>query len=117
MDCCKQKNKEDLSNEVPAKKGNLSYSVLLIGFVVLVWVSYSAFFSSGPNTVIENNDQNFNYYEQKAQLSNSECGDLNDPSNIQHLSHHPDKYQECLKQIDPQKFKEAVGQDITSFLR
>ncbi len=47
----------------------------------------------------------------------SDCGDLEDPSNIQHLSHHPSRYQECLRQIDPVKFKEATGDDISDYLR
>ncbi len=47
----------------------------------------------------------------------SECGDVTDPSNIQHLSHHPNLYGECYKYIDPAAFKAATGQDISNYLR
>jgi hypothetical protein len=47
----------------------------------------------------------------------AECGDINDPSNLQHLSHHPDRFQECYKYVDPVKFKQAVGQDLSNFQR
>jgi len=45
----------------------------------------------------------------------SECGDINDVENLQHLSHHPDQFQECYKYVDPQKFKAAVGKDLSYF--
>lgn len=47
----------------------------------------------------------------------AECGDINDLSNIQHLSHHPDRFQECYRYVDPAKFKAATGEDISSYLR
>ncbi len=47
----------------------------------------------------------------------AECGDINDPSNLQHLSHHPDRFQECYKYVDPVKFRQAVGQDLSNFQR
>lgn len=46
-----------------------------------------------------------------------ECGDINDPAQLQHLSHHPDQFQECYKVVDPAKFKAAVGQDVSAFMR
>ena len=46
-----------------------------------------------------------------------ECGDINDPANLQHLSHHPEKFQACYKVVDPAKFKAAVGQDVSVFMR
>ena len=46
-----------------------------------------------------------------------ECGNINDPKNLQHLSHHPDTYQECYKYIDPAKFRQATGQELSSFIR
>ena|SRR3989338_5108627 len=47
----------------------------------------------------------------------AECGDINDPANLQHLSHHPDKFQACYKVVDPAKFRAAVGQDVSTFMR
>lgn len=45
-----------------------------------------------------------------------ECGDINDPANLQHLSHHPDQFQACYKVVDSAKFKAAVGQDVSAFI-
>ncbi len=47
----------------------------------------------------------------------SECGDINDPKNLQHLSHHPDQFQECYKFVDANKFRQAVGRDLSEFRR
>lgn len=47
----------------------------------------------------------------------SECGDITDNANVQHLSHHPDRFGECIKLVDPAKFKEAVGTDKSEFMR
>ncbi len=46
-----------------------------------------------------------------------ECGDINDPANLQHLSHHPDRFQACYRVVDPSKFKAATGQDVSNFIR
>lgn len=46
-----------------------------------------------------------------------ECGNINDPAQLQHLSHHPDQFQECYRVVDPAKFKAAVGQDVSVFIR
>lgn len=46
----------------------------------------------------------------------SECGDLADAKNVQHLSHHPDKYSQCLRQVDPQVLKSATGKGIREIL-
>ncbi len=47
----------------------------------------------------------------------AECGNINDAKNLQHLSHHPDQFQECYNYVDPVKFKQAVGQDLSNFKR
>lgn len=47
----------------------------------------------------------------------SECGDITSLSNVQHLSHHPDKYAACIKLVDPAIFKEAVGTDKAEFMQ
>lgn len=47
----------------------------------------------------------------------AECGDIENPKNLQHLSHHPDRFQECYKYVDPAKFKAAVGEDLSNFMR
>ena len=55
-----------------------------------------------------------------AQLSGPippECGDINDAENLQHLSHHPDQFQECYKVVDAGKFQQAVGQPLSNFMK
>ncbi|MEM2138364.1 MAG: hypothetical protein QW568_04715 [Candidatus Anstonellaceae archaeon] len=47
----------------------------------------------------------------------SKCGDINDPKNLQHLSHHPDQFQDCYPYVDPGKFQQAVGQPLSNFMR
>ena len=44
-----------------------------------------------------------------------ECGNVNDAKNVQHLSHHPDRFKACYPYVDPAFFKSAVGQDISQF--
>ena len=46
-----------------------------------------------------------------------DCGDINNPQNLQHLSHHPDRFQACYKVVDPAKFKAAVGRDVSEFIQ
>ena len=55
-------------------------------------------------------------FSQQAQVP-PECGDINNPQNLQHLSHHPDRFQACYRIVDPAKFKAAVGGDVTEFIR
>ncbi len=45
-------------------------------------------------------------------LDNSQCGDLNDDANVQHLGHHPGQYAACLKQVDPAVLKKATGKTL-----
>ena len=90
--------------------------LLVAALAVALWVGYSAFAAPAP-AVVENTETNRVYFEQQAAASSNECGDLNDPQNIQHLSHHPDRYQDCLRQVDPAKFREAVGDDLSNYLR
>lgn len=47
----------------------------------------------------------------------AECGNINDAKNLQHLSHHPDQFQECYKYVDAGKFQQAVGQPLSNFQR
>src|SRR3989304_4328656 len=47
----------------------------------------------------------------------SEGGGINTPKTLQHLSHHPDRFQECYKFVDPAKFKAAVGEDLSNYRR
>jgi len=85
--------------------------LLVAALAVALWVGYSALqFSSEPLP-------SGNGATALARPSiPEECGNLNDPQNIQHLSHHPDRYRQCYQYIDPQKFREAVGSNISEFM-
>ncbi|MBS3067235.1 hypothetical protein J4450_00915 [Candidatus Micrarchaeota archaeon] len=98
------------------KNDDLVYVGLFIGVVLLVWTINSTIQTSITNKKLEKSEANFQLYQQQALSAGSECGDTNDLKNIQHLSHHPDRYKECYKYIDPQKFKDAVGEDISNYL-
>ena len=87
-----------------------TYAVLVLALAVLGWVAYGAL---GPKPVAQ---QSVLAAYQGIDAS-SACGDLNDTANIQHLSHHPDRFAECVKQIDPAKFKEAVGIEKSEWLK
>ncbi len=76
-------------------------NILLCGIAaaaaaILVWAVFS-FFSTGAGSA------NYNYYQQK---NAGGCGDLTDAGNVQHLSHHPSQYADCIKQVSPQIFKQ-----------
>ncbi len=88
-----------------AKENNWSLYVLLVAvLIILGWTLYTFFkpqkASSLPDT------QNFDA-----------CGDLNDLSNIQHLSHHPSQYADCIKKVSPDKFKQATEFDKNAFMQ
>jgi|SRR3989338_1916271 len=97
------------------------YAVLLAGLMVL---GYGTFFMPSQQP-----QQPFPYSQQYAVQEGGyaaappagnvppECGDINDPKNLQHLSHHPDQFQACYRVVDPAKFRAAVGRDASEFIR
>ncbi|MBI4163386.1 MAG: hypothetical protein HY512_00870 [Candidatus Aenigmarchaeota archaeon] len=86
------------------------YAVVIFAVAVLAWSITTM--SNGAKT-----NPQYQYYNNLQQQSADGCGDLTETGNIQHLSHHPDQYSECIKKVDPQKFKEAVGGDRDNFLK
>ncbi len=90
------------------------YSAVIVAVAVLAW---SVTTTINGKASAKYNQETYNYYQNLQQQSSDGCGDLTDIKNIQHLSHHPDQYAECIKKVDPQKFKEAVGQDRDEFLK
>ncbi len=100
----------------------VSYGVLLIGLMVLAYGLFGIVNGVGSDNGyhparLQNTPENYQYYQQQAAGAGSECGDLNDVANLQHLSHHPDRFQECYKVVDPVAFKQAVGRDVSEFIR
>lgn len=82
----------------------LQYAALIAVFAVLGFSIYTMTFP--PR--LEVNAQNFQAYETLRQSSAGQCGDLTDPSNIQHLSHHDD-LKPCLDQVDPALRRQVLG--------
>ncbi|GEM_PF-1930361 len=100
------------------------YAALFVGVLVAAWAGLGAIGigdpPSGPELGaggrVAQSAQSRQYYAQLAKQAGSECGDLNDPQNLQHLSHHPSQFQACYKVVDPAKFKAAVGKDVSEFI-
>src|SRR3989338_8355275 len=86
------------------------YGLIMVVVVVLSWSITTSINASA-------NPAKYQYYQNLQQQSETGCGDLNDNGNVQHLSHHPNQYTECIKQVDRQKFKEAVGTDKDVFMK
>ncbi len=89
------------------KENILLYGIVAAAVAILAWAVLSIF-GTGVG------DANYNYYEQK---NAGGCGDLNDIGNVQHLSHHPSQYADCIKQVSPEVFKGAVGTDKNAFMQ
>lgn len=89
------------------KESILLYGIVAVAVAILAWAVLSIF-STGIDSA------NYNYYQQK---NAGGCGDLNDASNVQHLSHHPFLYADCIKQVSPEVFKQAVGTDKDTFMQ
>ncbi|MBI5225284.1 hypothetical protein HY989_05430 [Candidatus Micrarchaeota archaeon] len=87
---------------------------LMIGVLALGFFS----FFSAPKLQADSQGKilqtasNSQYYQQKAQAQGTECGDLKDAGNVQHLSHHPSKYADCLKKVDLAFLKQATGKTL-----
>ncbi|MBI2444888.1 hypothetical protein HYV43_00685 [Candidatus Micrarchaeota archaeon] len=87
--------------------------VLVLAFAFLVYRPAGS--QTGPGSLVPNG-QNFQYYQQKAAALGNECGDLKDEGNVQHLSHHPERYAACLKQVEPVFLQQATGKTLQQLL-
>ena len=93
------------------KNEYILYGAVIFGVVVLAWSITSLFQSNAVGSA------KYNYYQSQAQQAGSECGDMKDLSNVQHLSHHSEQFADCLKQVDPQIFEQAVGQKKEDYMK
>lgn len=102
-------------------KGNLlSYAVVAVAIAIVVWAALSAFGQNTGKAVSYNSNQASNQGMDDTHISGTNtdgCGDLNEVGNIQHLSHHPSQYADCLKQVSPEVFRQAVGMEKSAFLQ
>jgi len=87
------------------KEKTITNIALVFAFAVLGGVLYSAFSAPAyqPQPIV--------------QAIPPECGDITANSNVQHLSHHPATYGECIKLVSPEKFREATGTDKSTYMR
>ncbi len=92
------------------------YVILFAGFLVLAWSAVSILKTNSQDNALEYSPQNQAYYEAKALESGSECGNLADEKNVQHLSHHPARYADCLKQVKPTLLQKASGKTLQQIL-
>jgi hypothetical protein len=93
------------------------YVILFAGFLLLAWSAVSVLKTNpSDNDSLKYSPENHAYYEAKALESGSECGDLTDEKNVQHLSHHPSRYADCLKQVDPALLQKASGKTLQEIL-
>ncbi len=90
-----------------------TYAVLILALAVLGWVAYGAF---GPKPAASAVQASALAASQGI-IDSSSCGDLNDTANVQHLSHHPDRFADCVKQVDAAKFREAVGMEKSEWFK
>jgi len=89
------------------KESVLLYGIVVAAVAILAWAVFSIV-GTGVGSA------NYNYYQQK---NAGDCGDLNDVANVQHLSHHPSQYADCIKQVSAEMFKQAVGTDKSAFMQ
>ena len=87
------------------KKNNRFY--IALGMVIITSVIEALFLLQ----------QNKNPYQSLPNYATNECGDMQDLSNIQDLSHHPQQYKDCIRSVEPQKFFEATGQSLDDFAK
>ncbi len=98
----------------------MEYGVLFVGVLVLAFSVFSLF--SAPKIDVDaqgrvlETARNEQYFQQQAVQVGSECGDLRDAANVQHLSHHPGQYADCLRQVDPAFLQQATGQTLQQIL-
>ena len=93
----------------------IGVGVLLIGVSAFSLLSQPRF-DVGQSGQLLQTRSNQQFFEQQAASSGSQCGNLQDVANVQHLSHHPGQYADCLKKVDPAFLQKATGKTIEQIL-
>ncbi len=98
------------------KNEYLLYGLIFVGVALLAWSLFSTFsqprLDRDPRGLLLQSAANEQYFAAQAQSAGSECGDVKDEANVQHLSHHPDRFAECLGQVEPSFLKKATGKTL-----
>ena len=87
----------------------ISYAGILVVVIVLSWAIISLLNASAVPVP--------KYSANIAQNQDSGCGNMSDLANVQHLSHHPDQYKDCIKQVDSKIFEQATGQSKEDYMK
>ncbi|HIH20646.1 TPA: hypothetical protein HA244_05245 [Candidatus Micrarchaeota archaeon] len=98
------------------KNEYLVYAMLFVGVLLLAWSAFSTFakpqLDRDARGLLLETQANEQYFQQQALQVGNECGNLNDEANVQHLSHHPSQFADCLKQVDPAFLQKATGKTL-----
>src|SRR3989344_4871378 len=89
--------------------------VIAVGLAAMTFFSEPKIAYDVQGKVIQN-ASNQQIFTQQAAAVGSDCGSLTDTANVQHLSHHPGQYEQCLRQVDPNFLKQATGQTLEQIL-
>ena len=99
---------------------------LFAGVLLMAWIGFGVLQGPAPTPAFSPQLQaggqvavstaNAQLFAQRAAAAGSECGDLNDQQNLQHLSHHPDRYADCLRAADQAKLRAAAGRTAQEIL-
>jgi hypothetical protein len=98
----------------------MEYGVVFVAIAVVAFSVFSTF--SQPKLSLDSKGRvmetasNEQYFQQQAASSGNECGNLKDAANVQHLSHHPSQYAECLRKVDPAFLKQATGKTLQQII-
>lgn len=96
------------------------YGLIFLAAFVLAYSVFATFskpaYERNAQGLVANSLANQQYFQQQAAQSGSECGDLNDEANVQHLSHHPGQFADCLKQVNPAFLQKATGKTLQQIL-
>ncbi len=96
----------------------VEYAVVFFAVLALSWAFLLR--PAGPQvdasgSVVQTSG-NYQYFQQQAAASGSDCGDLKSEANVQHLGHHPDRYAECLRQVEPAMLQKATGKTLQQII-
>ncbi len=97
--------------------GALFFGIILIGVALIPFVNSEQKLDVDEKGNVLKTQKNEEIFTQQAEEINSECGDLESESNIQHLSHHPARYEKCLKQVNPELLKQATGKTLEELMK
>lgn len=95
-----------------------AYAVVAFAVAVAAFSAYSLLAGprTGPAGALELSAANQQYFDALNAGTEDDCGDLRDVANVQHLSHHPGQYAECLKRVEPSFLKAAAGKTLAELL-